>query len=71
MLLSKSLAVFVERSPVSVMVSATIERVFEPAALDQVFQSHAVLGCAKELAFSQCVHLRWGPTTKPTRTSFP
>lgn len=57
MLLGKALTVFVEQSPVSVMVSATIERVFEPAVLDQVFQNHAVLGYAKELAFSQCVHI--------------
>ena len=52
MLLGKSLAVFIERSPVSVMVSATLERVFELAVLDRVFQEHAVLGYAKELAFS-------------------
>ena len=57
MLLGKPLAVFIERSPVSVMVSATLERVFEPAVLDQVFQEHAVLGYAKELAFSQCVQI--------------
>ena len=57
MLLGKSLAVFIERSPVSVMVSATLERVFEPAVLDRVFQEHAVLGYAKELAFSQCVQI--------------
>jgi hypothetical protein len=57
MLLGKPLRAFVERSPVSVMVSATIERVFEPAVLDQVFQDHAVQGYAKELAFSQCVQI--------------
>jgi hypothetical protein len=57
MLLGKALAVFIERSPVSVMVSATLERVFEPTVLDQIFQDHAVLGYAKELAFSQCVQI--------------
>jgi hypothetical protein len=57
MLLGKPLTVFIEQSPVSVMVSAAIERVFEPAVLDQVFQNHAVLGYAKELAFSQCVQI--------------
>ena len=36
---------------------ATLERVFEPAVLDRVFQEHAVLGYAKELAFSQCVQI--------------
>jgi hypothetical protein len=57
MLLSKSFAAFIEESPVSVMVSGTMERVFEPVVLDQVFQDHAVLGYAKELAFSQCVQI--------------
>ena len=80
MLLGKPLAVFIERSPVSVMVSATLERVFEPAVLDQVFQEHAVLGYAKELAFSSvfkscatwCSRNRrpWGRSTKLTRTKF-
>lgn len=57
MLLGKPFAVFVEKSPVSVMVRATVERVFEPAVLDRVFQDHAVLGYAKELTFSQCVRI--------------
>jgi hypothetical protein len=57
MLLGKPLAVFIEQSPVSVMVSATVERVFEPAILDRIFRDHAVLGYAKELAFSQCVQI--------------
>jgi hypothetical protein len=57
MLLGKPLAVFVEKSPVSVMVSATLERVFEPAVLNSMFEDHAVLGYAKELAFSQCVQI--------------
>jgi hypothetical protein len=79
MLLGKPFAVFIEKSPVSVMVSGTLERIFEPAVLDQIFQDQAVLGYAKELAFSQCVQIMcdvvfkesWGPTTKPTRTRFP
>lgn len=57
MLLGKPFAAFIGESPVSVMVSGTVERIFEPAALDQVFQDHAVLGYAKELAFSQCVQI--------------
>ena len=57
MLLSKSFAAFIEESPVSVMVSGTMERVFEPVVLDQIFQDHAVLGYAKELTFSQCVQI--------------
>jgi hypothetical protein len=57
MLLGKPFAVFIEKSPVSVMISGTVERVFEPSVLDSIFQDHAVLGYAKELAFSQCVQL--------------
>lgn len=57
MLLGKPFAVFIEKSPVSVMVSGTLERVFQPAVLDQIFQDQAVLGYAKELAFSQCVEI--------------
>ena len=58
MLLGKPLAVFIERSPGQRDGRRrTLERVFEPAVLDQVFQEHAVLGYAKELAFSQCVQI--------------
>lgn len=57
MLLGKALSVFVENSPISVMVEATLRRVFEPTTLDRVFQDHAVRGYAKTLAFSQCVEL--------------
>ena len=57
MLLGKAFSAFVEESPVSVMVRGTVERIFEPAALDQIFGDHAVRGYAKELAFSQCVQI--------------
>jgi hypothetical protein len=57
MLLGKAFAAFIESSPVSLMVGGTLERVFEPAVLDSIFEDHAVLGYAKELAFSQCVQL--------------
>ena len=57
MLLGKPFAVFIKDSPISVMVSGTVERVFEPATLDRIFQDHAVLGYAKELTFSQCVQV--------------
>ena len=57
MLLGKPFAVFIKESPISVMVSGTVERVFEPAMLDRIFQDHAVLGYAKELTFSQCVQI--------------
>jgi hypothetical protein len=57
MLLGKPFAAFIDKSPVSVMVSGTLERVFEPAVLDQIFLDHAILGYAKELSFSQCVRI--------------
>jgi hypothetical protein len=57
MLLGKPFAVFIKESPISVMVSGTVGRVFEPAMLDRIFQDHAVLGYAKELTFSQCVQI--------------
>jgi IS4 transposase len=55
MLLGKPFAAFVERSPISVMVRGTIERIFDPAVLDGIFEENAVLGYSKELTFSQCV----------------
>ena len=57
MLLGKAFAAFIAESPSSVMVSGTLERVFDPAVLDQIFQDHAVLGYTKELTFSQCVQI--------------
>jgi hypothetical protein len=57
MLLGKPFATFIDKSPVSVMVNGTLERVFDPTVLDQVFQDHAILGYAKELTFSQCVRI--------------
>ena len=57
MLLGKLFAAFVEKSPISVMVRGTVERLFDPVALDRVFQDHAVLGYFKELTFSRCVEI--------------
>lgn len=57
MLLNRAFAAFVDKSPVSVMVSGALERIFEPAVLDGIFQDHAILGYAKELTFSQCVQI--------------
>jgi hypothetical protein len=56
-MLPKPFTAFVKESPVSVMVSGTVERIFDPAVLDQIFQDHAVLGYAKELTFSGCVQI--------------
>src|SRR3989337_2508932 len=57
MLLGRPFAAFIDKSPISVMVSGTLYRVFEPTVLDQIFLDHAVLGYAKELTFSQCVQI--------------
>ena len=57
MLLGKAFAAFVEKSPISIMVRGTVERIFDPAVLDRVFQDHAVTGYFKKLAFSKCIQI--------------
>lgn len=57
MLLGKAFAAFVEKSPISVMVTATLERVFQPRVVDAIFQDQAVSGYTRELLFSQCVQI--------------
>jgi hypothetical protein len=57
MLLGTSLDAFVEQSPVSVIVRGTLERVFDPEHLEQVFRDHADLQYTKALTFSHCVRL--------------
>ena len=58
MLLGKPLTVFIEQSPVSVMVSATIERVFEPAVLDKISRTTLSWGTPRSWlspnAFKSC-----------------
>jgi hypothetical protein len=49
---------FSERSPLSVLVRGTLERVFEPEQLEQGFTDNAVLQYTRELTFAQCVGLR-------------
>ena len=57
MLLGEPFTAFVNKSPVSVMVRGTVERIFDPTVLDRVFEDHAVVGYTKELTFSQCVQI--------------
>jgi hypothetical protein len=57
MLLGTRFNKFIEASPVSVMVQGTLERVFDPEKLEQVFDENAVVQYTKELTFGQCVHL--------------
>jgi hypothetical protein len=48
---------FVAASPVSVMVRGIMERIFEPQALDDLFERHAIQQYTKELLFSTVVGL--------------
>jgi Transposase DDE domain len=57
MVLGECFEKFIERSPVSVMVRGTLERVFDPAKLERVFAENAVLQYTRELTFAQCVGL--------------
>jgi Transposase DDE domain len=57
MLLTQPLQAFVENSPVSVMVAAIVERLYDPIALEKVFQDNAVLQYSKELTFAQTVQV--------------
>ncbi len=57
MILGEWFEKFIERSPVSVMVRGTLERVFDPEKLERVFADNAVLQYTRELTFTQCVGL--------------
>jgi hypothetical protein len=48
---------FVQASPVTVMVKGIMERIFEPTALDELFERHAVKQYTRELLFSNMVSL--------------
>ena len=57
MILGECFEKFIKRSPVSVMVRGTLERVFDPEKVEQVFTDHALLQYTRELTFAQCVGL--------------
>lgn len=57
MMLGECFEKFLERSPVSVMVRGTLERVFDPEKLERVFSDNALLQYTRELSFAQCVGL--------------
>ena len=57
MILGEGFEKFIDRSPVSVMVRGTLERVFDPEKLERVFTTHALLQYTRELTFAQCVGL--------------
>ena len=58
MILGECFEKFIDRSPVSVRVRGTLERVFDPEKLERVFTDHALLQYTRELTFAQCVGLR-------------
>src|SRR5215207_548255 len=57
MILGECFEKFIERSPVSVMVRGTLERVFDPEKLERVFVDNALRQYTRELTFAQCVGL--------------
>ena len=57
MILGERFEKFIERSPVSVMVRGTLERVFDPEKLERVFTDNAVRQYTRDLTFAQCVGL--------------
>lgn len=64
MYLNAILEKFATKSPVSVMVRATLENALAPAALDAVFTTHADLQYERELMFSSVVDLMGMVVTK-------
>lgn len=57
MLLSEPLRSFVEKAPMSVMVVAILERLYDPQALERLFEENAELQYTKELTFGQVVKI--------------
>lgn len=57
MLLGKRFEDFIEKNPVSLIVNGTLERVFDPDKLEQLFDDHALRQYTKEITFTQCVHI--------------
>jgi IS4 transposase len=57
MLLGNRFQTFVEGSPVSVMVRGVLERAFDPARLDSLFEKTAESGYTRDLLFSTAVRL--------------
>ncbi len=57
MLLGKKFEAFIDKSPVSVMVRGTLERILHPEPLEQLFQDHAVSQYTLKITFAQCVQI--------------
>ena len=48
---------FVEATPITVMVRGIMERIFEPTALNELFETHAIQQYTRELLFKDVVSL--------------
>lgn len=57
MLLGKMFQAFVDKSPVSVMVRGTLERVLDRERLERLFQDHATSQYTLKITFAQCVQI--------------
>src|SRR5712691_3798557 len=57
MLLGSMFQAFMEKSPVSVMVRGTLERVLHPDVLEALFEKNALSQITRKIAFSQCVQI--------------
>jgi hypothetical protein len=57
MLLGSMFQAFIEKSPVSVMVRGTLERVLHPDVLEALFEENALSQITRKIAFSQCVQI--------------
>ena len=57
MLLGKTFEVFVQASPLSVMLRGTLERFLDAGSVDRLFETTAEVQYTRKLAFSQCVQI--------------
>ena len=57
MLLGPKFQAFIEKSPVSVMVRGTLERVLHPDVLEELFNKHAIWQFTRNITFAQCVQI--------------
>ncbi len=56
MVLGKRFEAFVHKSPASAMIRGTLERIFSPENLEQVFQQHAGVQYTRAILFWHCLH---------------
>jgi hypothetical protein len=57
MLLGEKFKTFIEKSPVSVMVRGTLERILHPEPLERLFQENATSQYTRKITFVQCVQI--------------